>query len=89
MPTDMTQATDSGMPTASVTWLEPLATDNSGIQTMTSTHNTGSSFSIGVTVVSYTSVDPSGHKTSATFSLTIEGKVLVCAKTQFASFCEK
>ena len=74
MPTDITQATDSALPTASVSWPKPLATDNSGIQTLTSTHNPGSSFSIGVTVVSYTSVDPFGHETTKTFSVTVEGK---------------
>ena len=77
MPTNITQATDSGLPTASVTWPEPVASDNSGLQTLTSTHNPGSLFSIGVTIVSYTSVDPFGHETTATFSVRIEGKILL------------
>ena len=74
IPANITQATDSGLPTATVTWIEPVAIDNSGSQTLTSTQDSGSLFDIGVTLVTYTSVDAAGHKTSVTFSVTIEGK---------------
>ena len=74
IPTNITQATDSGLPTATVTWIEPVAIDNSGIQTLTSTQDSGSLFDIGVTLVTYTSVDAAGHKASMAFSVTVEGK---------------
>ena len=75
IPDDIFQNTDNGLPTAIVDWIEPIATDNSGIQTLTSTHSPGSSFDIGVTIVSYTSVDSVGHDTTKTFSVTVEGMV--------------
>ena len=66
--------TDFGMSTAVVTWTEPIAVDNSGSQTLTSSHSPGSSFKIGLTFVLYTSVDTSGNKATATFSvLVVEG----------------
>ena len=77
MPNDITHDTDSGLATAVVTWIEPTATDNSGIQTLTSTHEPGSSFDIGVTTVTYTSTDPSGLETTETFSVTVEGEVFI------------
>ena len=73
MPTNITVDTDLGMSTAVVAWEGPLAVDNSGSQTLTSSHGPGSSFKIGVTVVLYTSVDSSGHKATATFSVLVEG----------------
>ena len=69
--------TDLGMSTAVVTWTEPIAVDNSGSQTLTSSHTPGSSFKIGATVVLYTSVDSSGNKATANFSvLIVEGMEL-------------
>ena len=73
MPANITVDTDLGMSTTVVAWEEPLAVDNSGSQTLTSSHGSGSSFKIGVTVVLYTSVDSSGHTATATFSVLVEG----------------
>ena len=79
IPADISHNTDNGLLTAIVNWREPTATDNSGIQTLTSTHSPGSTFDIGVTIVSYTSVDSVGHKTTKTFSITVEGICNVCS----------
>ena len=80
MPTDITQDTDNGLPTAVVTWIEPIASDNSGIQTLTSTHEPGSLFDIGITTVTYTSTDPSGLVTTEAFSILVEGKMFIESK---------
>ena len=83
MPTNITVDTDIGMPTAVVTWTEPTATDNSGIQTLTATHSPGSAFNIGVTLVTYTSVDAAGHQSTLSFSVKVKGNELNDMKTKF------
>ena len=45
-PSNQSVTTDSGDATAVVTWTPlPTATDNSGVQTLTSTNNSGDTFS--------------------------------------------
>ena len=73
MPSDITQNTDTGAATAVVTWTPATASDNSGSQTLTSSHNPGDLLYIGDTAVTYTSVDPSGNKVTNTFVVTIQG----------------
>ena len=77
IPRNITQHTDHGLPTATVDWTEPTAVDNSGIQTLTSTHSPGFSFDIGVTIVTYMSVDFSGLETAASFSVTVKGNIIL------------
>ena len=74
MPASFTQNTDKGLPTATVFWIEPTASDNSGSQTLTSSQSPGSTFDIGVTSVIYKCVDPSGNVVIMSFTVTIEGK---------------
>ena len=73
IPSNISQSTDNGLPTALIYWIEPVAVDNSGVQTLKSTHTPGSSFNIGVTIVTYTAVDAAGHKTTQLFSVSVEG----------------
>ena len=73
MPANITQDTDGGSATAVVNWVEPHATDNSGSQSLTSSHSPGSSFSIGVTPVEYSALDPSGNLAVSTFVIDIKG----------------
>jgi HYR domain/Secretion system C-terminal sorting domain/Domain of unknown function DUF11 len=54
-----------------VTWIPPTATDNCGTPTISSTANSGSSFSIGTTPVIYTATDAKGNKTTCTFGVTV------------------
>ena len=74
MPGSIRRNTDSGLPTATVSWIEPTASDNSGLQTLSSTRSPGSLFDIGVTLVEYTCVDFSGNLMVESFTVTIEGK---------------
>ena len=74
MPSDVIQSTDEGSSTAVVSWSEPTASDNSGSVTMTSSHNSGSDFSIGDTLVTYTAVDADSNVANATFIITVQGR---------------
>ena len=74
LPTNITQYTDRGLATADVSWVEPYAADNSGFKTLTSSHSSGTSFSIGVTPVEYTVVDPSGNTMTKIFTIHVKGK---------------
>ena len=56
----------------SVTWQQPTATDNSGIVTLqTNSHDSGDTFNVGVTTVSYTFVDSVGNTDTCTFDVEI------------------
>eukprot|EP00057_Strongylocentrotus_purpuratus_P007664 XP_011662138.1 PREDICTED: hyalin-like [Strongylocentrotus purpuratus] len=66
-PSDQDVTTDIGYPTALVNWTQPTATDNSGIQTLTSTHNSGENFTIGNNTVTYTATDDAGNTETCTF----------------------
>ena len=66
------RARDSSV--SNVSWEEPIAADNSGVQTLNSSHDPGSSFPVGVTEVTYTSTDPSGNKETQTFFITVKSK---------------
>ncbi|XP_030830190.1 uncharacterized protein LOC588928 isoform X5 [Strongylocentrotus purpuratus] len=70
-PTDQSVNTDSGRATAVVKWTSPTATDNSGNQTLTSSHNRGDLFPIGNTTVTYTSTDAAGNIDICTFLITV------------------
>ena len=65
----------SGTNTAVVTWTVPTATDNSGgVVTSTSTHNSGDSFTTGVTTVTYTFSDPTGNQATCQFVVMVNGE---------------
>ena len=73
MPSDTVHSTGVGSATAVVTWSEPSASDNSGTVNLTSSHSSGSTFSIGDTIVTYTAVDASSNSANATFTITVKG----------------
>ena len=51
-----------------------MASDNSGFVTLTSSHDPGSSFSVGTTEVNYTAVDGAGNMAQVcAFNVTING----------------
>ena len=58
---------DPGQCFATVNWTPPSATDNCGVTSFTSTHQPGSLFSIGQTLVAYSAVDDAGQSVSVTF----------------------
>ncbi|XP_072169503.1 uncharacterized protein [Diadema setosum] len=71
-PADITRTIELGTPSIVVTWIEPTATDNSGVANIQSrTSNSGDSFSPGATDVIYTFVDGSGNTASCTFTITV------------------
>ena len=73
-PADISQSADATVATAVVTWSPPTASDNSGVVTLTSTHNPGVTFSLGATTVSYTAVDAAANQVTDSFTVTITGK---------------
>ncbi len=54
-------------------WTPPTATDNCGTPTLTSTANSGSSFNIGTTIVTYTATDTKGNKSTCAFNVLVTG----------------
>ena len=77
IPANITQNTDPGLPTGVVTWSEPTASDNSGSVTLTSSHESGEAFPIGVTVVTYTAVDAASNMVTSSFAVLIEGMIIL------------
>ena len=72
-PKSLSVNTDPGLPTAFITWAEPTVTDNSGLITLTSTHNSGTNFGIGTTNVTYMATDAAGNMATFSFVVTVNG----------------
>ena len=53
------------------TWDEPTVTDDCGVESVTSSHDSGASFPVGDTVVTYTATDVSGNVATANFTITV------------------
>jgi hypothetical protein len=56
---------------ANVSWTLPTANDNCSINSFTSSHNSGSSFAVGTTVVTYTATDGSGNTATCSFNVSV------------------
>nr|XP_054770970.1 hyalin-like [Lytechinus pictus] len=70
-PSAQTKTSEVGAETATVHWPEPIESDNSGNVTLDLSHNSGDSFSIGQTVVTYTARDLSGNMATCTFVILV------------------
>ncbi|EPB65716.1 HYR domain protein, partial [Ancylostoma ceylanicum] len=70
-PTDTTIYT-TGYCHQSLNWIAPTATDNCDSVIITSTHNPGASFPIGLTIVTYTATDLFGNQSTCTFNVTVK-----------------
>ncbi len=57
--------------TASVSWSAPTVSDNCGTSTLISTHNAGTSFTLGTTQVTYTATDGSGNISTCSFNVIV------------------
>lgn len=57
--------------TASATWIEPTATDNCTVVDLSSTHDPGASFSIGITAVTYTAKDAYDNQNQCQFRVDV------------------
>ena len=86
---NITGYTSDGNASAIVNWAEPSASDNSGNQTLTSSHESGTFFPIGTTVVHYTSTDPSGNRVTETMNIIVIQRKMyfVCNLALFCVFC--
>lgn len=71
MPNPFNVSTDLNECGAVVTWDEPIATDNCGIASLETTHPSGSFFSTGLTIVTYTATDVSGNTRTAMFTVVV------------------
>ena len=66
--------TDAHSPTATVSWTPPTASDNSGeTVTLTSDYESGDTFPIGTTTVTYAATDTSGNTATSTFNVVVTG----------------
>ena len=75
-PANQVLNTDLSQAYATVFWIDPQVTDNSGqIPTMACDVESGSHFGIGETEVICEAVDSTGNKATCTFILTIKGNV--------------
>src|SRR5690554_4287114 len=70
-PSDIAQDVDAGSCDAVVTWTAPTFTDNCTGTTLTSTHNSGDTFPIGTTTVTYTATDAAGNVQTCSFDVEI------------------
>ncbi|XP_070550964.1 uncharacterized protein [Ptychodera flava] len=68
----MERSTNLDVHTIQVTWTLPNATDNSGVVSLTGSHEPGCNFTIGVTTVSYEAEDSSGNTARCSFSVTVK-----------------
>ena len=80
-PSNVTVSNTTGLCTGIAAWSVPAATDNCGIQSVTSTHNSGDTFPVGVTTVTYTVTDVNGNVNTCSFTVTVadaEVPVITC-----------
>ncbi|XP_022082302.1 mucin-2-like isoform X2 [Acanthaster planci] len=70
-PADVSVTVPFGIDSATVTWEEPTSTDNSGTATQVASIQSGSSFPLGTTPVTYTFTDPSGNTVEQTFNVRV------------------
>jgi hypothetical protein len=71
MPANISLSNDLGICGAVATWTEPTASDNCGIASLTSTHDSGDTFAVGTTMVTYTATDVNGNSVTANFTVTV------------------
>ena len=86
-PSDQNVTTDIGNATAVVSWTPPTATDNSGNQTLTPSHNPGDYFPIGNNTVTYYASDDAGNTETCTFFVVVSGKCSCYALFSEKKFC--
>ncbi|XP_030843383.1 uncharacterized protein LOC115924739 [Strongylocentrotus purpuratus] len=70
-PTDIVANTSPGTSTMMVSWLAPVASDNSDSATLTVNLPLGSSFVIGSTEVTYTATNPTGNFVTCSFDIIV------------------
>ena len=72
-PADATVSAALGTCAATFSWTEPSVSDNcSSSFTITRSHAPGASFSVGATIVSYSTMDAAGNTGTCSFTVTVE-----------------
>jgi len=70
-PVNITLNNDTGNCGAVVTWINPTVTDNCGLLSFVSTHNSGDQFPVGTTLITYTATDLCNNVTTCSFNITV------------------
>jgi hypothetical protein len=70
-PTNITANNAAGTCGNTVTWTAPTGSDDQGCVTVTSSHNSGATFPVGVTTVTYTATDAQGLTGTSSFTVTV------------------
>ena len=71
VPTNISATTDNDACGATVTWTAPTASDNCGVTSFPSTHDSGDFFNVGSTTVSYSAMDAAGNGVTSSFTVTV------------------
>jgi gliding motility-associated-like protein len=71
MPSNITMDNDSAVCGAVVTWATVSANDNCSMDSLRSTFQSGETFPIGTTTVTYTAYDANGNTSAASFTITV------------------
>ncbi|MGM0946597.1 MAG: HYR domain-containing protein, partial [Bacteroidota bacterium] len=71
VPANITVNNDTGVCGAVVTWTDPQAADNCGIESFTAVYASGDLFPVGETTVTYTATDIHGNTETASFTVTV------------------
>jgi len=80
-PVDISVNNDPGNCNAVVTWISPAVTDNCGLLSVVSSHNSGDVFPTGTTLVTYTATDNCNNITTCSFNVIVtdnELPVITC-----------
>lgn len=89
-PSNISLVSSPGLCSNVATWTSPTSNDNCSVSSTTSTHNSGDTFPVGVTTVTYTVTDANGNITNQSFTVTVldnEAPVMTgCPTTQ--TVCE-
>lgn len=70
-PTNISVSTSPSNCSAIVNWVEPTGSDNCPGVILSSSHASGSTFSVGTTTVTYTATDASGNTSNCSFTVTV------------------
>jgi hypothetical protein len=71
MPSNVSVNNAAGICGGIATWGSPVAVDDQNCVTVTSTHNSGDTFPVGVTTVTYTATDAQGLTATASLTVTV------------------
>ena len=71
MPAELVVSASDDQCSAPVSWTAPTASDNCSVDTLTCSHEIGSTFDLGSTLVTYTTTDSSNNSTQQSFLVTV------------------